>query len=136
MGSSKLKQVPSPIELTESEWAIMKTVWAKEPCAAPTVTESLAEEKQWSYSTVKTLMDRMVDKGILTTEKIRNLILYRSTVTQGQAQRNEILKTVKRAFNGAMTPMMQFLITNEKLSEEELMEMEGLLKTERNKRKR
>ena len=114
----------------------MKTVWAKEPCAAPTVTEALAGERHWSYSTVKTLMDRMVDKGILTTEKIRNLILYRSTVTQGQAQRSEILKTVKRAFNGALTPMMQFLIQNEKLSEIELLEMETLLKTERNKRRK
>jgi BlaI family transcriptional regulator, penicillinase repressor len=134
MGSSKSKPVPS--ELTEAEWAIMKTIWAKEPCAAPTVTENLAGERQWSYSTVKTMMDRMVEKGILTTEKIRNLILYRSTVTQGQAQRSEILRTVKRAFDGALTPMMQFLIRQEKFSEEELLEMETLLKSERCKRKK
>ncbi len=131
MGSSKPKPNGNSAELTEAEWAIMKTVWTREPCAAPTVTEALADERQWSYSTVKTLMDRMVDKGLLATEKIRNLILYRSAVTQGQAQRSEILRTVKRAFNGALTPMMQFLLNNEKLSEKEISELETILKAKR-----
>ncbi|MHC4458442.1 MAG: BlaI/MecI/CopY family transcriptional regulator, partial [Planctomycetota bacterium] len=82
-------------ELTEGEWAIIRAVWDNEPCAAPTVQEVLQKQKAWSYSTVKTLMDRMVTKGLLKTERIRSLILYRSVVTKKEAQKGEIMRTVK-----------------------------------------
>ena len=114
-------------ELTEAEWAIIQVVWEKEPCAAPTVQELLEKSRKWTYSTVKTLMDRMVAKGLLKTEKIRNLILYRSVITRKQAQNTEIMRTVKRAFDGAFTPMMQFLLDNNNLSQDQLNELEDLI---------
>jgi BlaI family penicillinase repressor len=120
-------------ELTEAEWAIIQAVWDKEPCAAPTVQEELEARKNWTYSTVKTLMDRMVDKGLLTTERIRNLILYRSAVTKVQAQKGEIMRTVKRAFDGALTPMMQFMLDEHNLSQKQLAELESLIRKRRNR---
>jgi len=116
------------LELFESEWAILQVVWDREPCAAPAVQEVLEKDKGWAYTTVKTLMDRMVKKGLLTTERVRNLYLYRSAITRAQAQRSEILRTVKRAFDGAMTPMMQFLIESESLSDQEYQELERLIR--------
>ena len=73
----------------------------------------------------------MVAKGLLKTEKIRNLILYRSTITKTEAQKSEIIKTVKRAFNGALTPMMQFLLDNNELSQKQLAELEKMIKTKK-----
>ena len=120
-------------ELTEGEWAIIQAVWENEPCAAPAVQEELETRKNWTYSTVKTMMDRMVTKGLLKTERMRNLILYRSVVTRIQAQKSEIKRTVKRAFDGALTPMMQFLLNNHKLSQKQLNELEKLIKKKRTK---
>ncbi|MGD8787703.1 MAG: BlaI/MecI/CopY family transcriptional regulator [Phycisphaerales bacterium] len=118
-------------ELTEGEWAIIRAVWGNEPCAAPTVQEVLEKQKKWTYSTVKTMMDRMVFKGLLRTERIRNLILYRSAITVKQAQKGEIMRTVKRAFNGALTPMMQFMLDNNRLSQEQLAELETMIKNKK-----
>src|SRR2546422_3919483 len=118
-------------ELTESEWTIIKAVWEHEPCAAPTVQEKLRKRTEWTYSTVRTLMDRMVAKGLLTAEKIRNLTLYRSAITRAQAQRGELLYTLKHAFNGALTPMMQCLLENHELNADELAELEALIKQKR-----
>ena len=123
------------VELFDSEWAILQAVWEREPCAAPTVQEALQQEKGWAYTTVKTLMDRMVKKGLLETERIRNLYLYRSAITRAQAQRSEIMKTVKRAFDGALTPMMQFLIENERLSDEEYGQLEHLIKNRKREKR-
>jgi len=118
-------------ELTEGEWAIIQAVWGNEPCAAPTVQEALEAGRSWSYSTVKTLMDRMVAKGLLTTERIRNLILYRSAITRAQAQGGEIMRAIRRAFDGALTPMMQFLLDNNKLSGDQLAELEALIQSKK-----
>ena len=118
-------------ELTEGEWAIIQAVWDKQPCAAPTVQEELQSLKRWSYSTVKTMMDRMVTKGLLTTTRIRNLMLYSAAITRKEAQRGEIMRAVKRAFDGALTPMMQFMLDNSELTPEQLGEMEALIKRRR-----
>jgi len=118
-------------ELTGAEWAIFEAVLDNEPCAAPAVQEALEARKKWTYSTVKTMMDRMVAKGLLRAERIRNLILYRSAITKQQAQKGEIMRTVKRAFNGALTPMMQFMLDSHNLSQEQLRELETMIKKKR-----
>ena len=117
----------SSFELFEGEWAILQVVWEHEPCAAPTVQDVLRESKGWAYTTVKTTMDRMVRKGFLTKERVRNLYLYRSAVTRAQAQRNELLRTAQRAFDGALTPMVQFLMESKKLSDEDYQYLERLI---------
>ena len=94
---------------------------------APTVQGVLRESKGWAYTTVKTTMDRMVRKGFLTKERVRNLYLYRSAVTRAQAQRNELLRTAQRAFDGALTPMMQSLIESKRLSDEDYQYLERLI---------
>jgi len=117
-------------ELTEAEWEIIKTVWDNQPCAAPAVQEVLNKKTGWSYSTVKTLMDRMVKKGLLKQEKIRNLILYSASITKQHARKTEILRTIKRAFDGALTPMMQFMLENN-LSKKQLAEVEKIIRKQK-----
>jgi len=121
------------VELTEAEWTIIKAVWEHEPCAAPTIQETLHRRTEWTYSTVRTIMDRMVAKGLLTAEKIRNLTLFRSAITRQQAQRGELLYALKNAFNGALTPMVQSLLETGDLSAEELTELASLIKQKKKK---
>jgi predicted transcriptional regulator len=120
-------------ELTAGEWVIMQAVWDNEPCAAPTIQEVLADKTGWTYSTVKTMMDRMVAKGLLRTQRIRNLILYTSAVTKREAQKGEIMRAVRRAFDGALTPMMQFLLDSRSLSRDELDRLEAMIKSKKAK---
>ncbi|NIM08523.1 MAG: hypothetical protein GTO53_05065 [Planctomycetales bacterium] len=111
------------VELTEAEWAIMRAVWKHQPCAAGTVQEELAASRGWAYSTVKTTMDRMARKGLLQIQRIRNLQLYSTTVDEVEAKRGEFYRMLKRAFDGALAPMMQFLVEHEGLSAEEARQL-------------
>lgn len=133
MPTSRKAETPSAVELTEGEWDIMKVIWDKEPCAAGTVQESLAEDRNWAYSTVKTTMDRMVEKGFLEIEKIRNLQLFKSRISKVDAKRGEFRRMLKRAFDGALTPMMQFLIEHEGLSREEASQLRALVDNQNTK---
>jgi BlaI family penicillinase repressor len=118
----------SPAELTEAEWIVMKTVWEKEPCTAPSVQKTLHSRTQWTYSTVRTIMDRMAAKRLLIAEKAGKNTLFRSAITREQAQRGELLYALKHAFNGALTPMLQCLLDTGDISAEELASLEALLK--------
>ena len=118
-------------ELTESEWAVIKAVWSLEPCPAPTVQEHLAGQRDWSVSTVRTVMERMAAKGLLTSEKLRNLTLYRSAVSRQQAQLGELRYALKNAFDGALTPMVQCLLESERLDSGQLDQLEALIAVRR-----
>jgi len=72
-------------------------------------------------------MDRMVEKGFLTIERIRNLQLFRPRISEVDAKRGELRKMLKRAFDGALTPMMQFLIEHEGLSKEQASQLRKLV---------
>ena len=130
----KTVQQKTAVELTEGEWEIMKVVWEKQPCTAGTVQEKLVKSRDWAYSTVKTTMDRMTEKGILTIERIRNLQLFRACISEVDAKRGEFRKMLKRAFDGALTPMMQFLIEHEGLSKEQASQLRKLVARAKNKK--
>jgi len=114
-------------ELTEAEWEIMNVVWDKEPCAAGTVQEALAKSKDWAYATVKLTMDRMVKKGFLEINRIRNLQLFHSRISEVEARRGELRQMLKRAFGGTLTPMLKFLVEHEGLSKEEAAQLRTLV---------
>ena len=121
-------------ELTEAEWAIMKVVWEHQPCAAGTVQEALVTKKGWAYSTVKTTMDRMVDKGLLKINKVRNIQLFTPQINRTQAAKGEFAKMLSRAFDGALAPMVQFLVENENISQKHVKELREIVnKTGRKK---
>jgi len=132
--NKKSEQINFNAELTEAEWIIMKVIWENEPCAAGTVQETLLNSKDWAYSTVKTTMDRMANKGFLKIQKIRNLQLFSSVISEVDAKRGEFRKMLKRAFDGALTPMMQFLIEHEGLSKDESEQLRKLVNKAKNKK--
>ena len=123
------------VELTGSEWPVMKVVWEAEPCTAPAVQEKLHQSTGWTYSTVRTLMDRMVAKGILKSRKEGKATIYHSALTRRQAQRSELLYALKHAFNGALAPMVQCLLESNDLDESELAEIEALIAAGKKRRK-
>ena len=119
------------VELTAAEWSIMKAVWETEPSTAPSIQEQLFKARGWTYSTVRTLMDRMVAKRVLKAKKLGRVTLYSSAVTRREAQRCELLYALKHAFSGALTPMLQCLLDSSDLNPQELKELEALIQKKR-----
>lgn len=122
---------PKQPELSDGEWIIIKALWEREPCTAPDIQEALQASKNWTYSTVRTMMDRMVAKGLLTTSRFRHLTVYRSAITRAQAQRRDLRQTLSRAFNGALTPMVECLLDSDAVTADELAELEQLIRQKR-----
>ena len=50
-----------------SELAILKQLWVKSPRSAREVQDAISSETGWSYSTTRTLLTRMEEKGLITS---------------------------------------------------------------------
>ena len=66
--------------LSPAEWEVMKTLWEQGPLDARSVFKALADEREWAYQTVKTLLSRLVAKGAVEYDQVGNSYLYRPAV--------------------------------------------------------
>lgn len=90
---------PRSVELTKAEWPVIQAVWELEPCTAPAVREKLAKATGWTYSTVRTLMNRLAAKGVLTARKEGKLAIYNSAINNRKAN-DEFWSAVGRPQTG------------------------------------
>lgn len=116
-------------ELSDAEWKVMNAVWRKHPASVREVIENLENAPGWAYTTVKTMLGRLAEKGILSVEKTNNTSYYEPLVTRAQARRNALERLIERAFDGAFGPMLHFLVNNEKLSEQDKSLVDDYLKS-------
>lgn len=117
------------MRLSDSEWQVMNVVWIRGlPTSVRDVLEELETETSWAYSTVRTMMNRLVKKGALRARLRANTTLYEAALTRAEAQRTVLSSIVEKAFDGAFGPMMYFVLNNERLSDTEKEQLRKLLK--------
>ena len=104
------------MKLSDAEWTVMRAVWERPPASARDVLERAADETGWAYTTVKTLLARLVEKGALRMTMRGNVSLYEPRVTMRQARIAAVRALVDRAFDGTFGSLFQHLIAEEKLS--------------------
>jgi BlaI family transcriptional regulator, penicillinase repressor len=117
--------------MTESEWKIMNAVWQRHPASARDVLQSLDESTSWAYSTVKTFLKRLADKGFLTVSRNANVNLYEPTLSREEAQRSEVHLLVERAFDGTMGPLVNLLVSESDLPEKQRRTLQEMIEAER-----
>ena len=57
------------MQISNAEWRIMKIIWMEGKQTSTDLIAVLSERFDWSKSTIKTLLTRLVEKGCLTREK-------------------------------------------------------------------
>ena len=115
------------MRLNNSEWKVMQVVWDGPPVAARDVHDALSAETGWAYTTVKTLLERLVEKGALRAAREGRATSYEPVLERGDARRSAVHNLVDQAFGGAVTPLLRFLSTDERLSASERAELSRLL---------
>ena len=73
------------MSISNAEWEIMRVVWTKEETTSSQILEILEQKTDWTASTVKTLLKRLVDKGYLATQKSGKSFLYSTLVSEEEA---------------------------------------------------
>lgn len=114
--------------ISEAEHAIMEVLWDHSPQSASEVCETVCQRRDWSIATVKTLLSRLVTKGALATEPDGRKFLYRPLIERSDYVGGESRRLVDRLFGGKAASLFAHLAENEALTDDDLSEIEDLLK--------
>ena len=114
--------------ISDAEHAIMEVVWDRHPLSATEVCDVVCEARGWTMPTVKTLLSRLVSKGALATEPDGRRFLYTPLIERADYVGGESQRLVDRLFGGRAASLFAHLAESEALTDEDLGEIERLLK--------
>ncbi len=113
--------------ISVAEWEVMKVLWAHDPLSANQVIDALASTTDWHPKTVRTLLTRLVDKGVLGKEKQDGLYVFTPRVEETACVRDESRSFLDRCFGGSLHPMLAHFLEHEDPSDDEIAELRRLL---------
>ncbi len=105
----------------------MQALWQRHPISVREVMQRLPQDNQWAYSTVKTLLTRLVEKQMVAVNKQGNSSFFTPLVSRSQARRSAIHQLIDRAFDGTVGGLVQHLLEKEKLTSAQREELQAML---------
>ncbi|HZL43236.1 MAG TPA: BlaI/MecI/CopY family transcriptional regulator [Verrucomicrobiae bacterium] len=121
-----MKRIP---RISETEWEIMKVIWAHGHCSAGQIIDALTLiDSSWHPRTVKAFLSRLVKKGALGFSREGRAYVYRPLVKREECVDAASESFLERVFGGSLKPMLAHFVEREKLSPDEIRELRRLLK--------
>jgi len=114
--------------ISEAEHAVMEVLWDEAPLAAAEVAERVDPARSWNVRTVKTMLSRLLAKGVLAHEEDGRRYLYRPTIAREEFVARESGRLLDRMFGGRVTPLVAHLAQRDRLTPQDIEEIEALLK--------
>lgn len=116
-------------KISQSELDVMDVLWRVPGVGAAEVAAELSDSKDWADRTVKTLLARLVEKGVLSTEKEGRRFLYTPTVSREDYAGRATRHFAKRLFGGRAAPLVAHLAEGEGLTADDIAELEALIES-------
>lgn len=114
--------------ISEAEQAVMEVLWRESPLTAADVAARVDRSRGWSMRTVKTLLSRLLAKGVLAHEEDGRRYLYSPAIRREDYVRQESGRLIDRMFGGRVTPLVAHLAESDRLTRQDIEEIEALLK--------
>lgn len=114
------------IRVSEAEKSVMDVLWQESPLSSLEVVEKL-QSQEWSEKTVKTFLNRLVKKGVVTFEKDGRRYLYSPAIEREEFLADESEGFLDKVFKGNMKELLATFVENKQLSQNELDYLKGLL---------
>ncbi|MDU7064859.1 CopY/TcrY family copper transport repressor [Lactobacillus crispatus] len=121
----KLQEKESTI--SDSEWEIMRIIWTIEPVSSTKIIQELQAKKDWSESTIKTLLRRLVNKNLLNTTKEGRHFVYSAKVNQAQVMTEAAQELLDRMCNMHKGEVILQLLADSPISKNDLAKMKQVI---------
>ena len=113
--------------ISEAEWEVMKVLWKTSPRTANEIVDELKGKTRWKRETIRTLINRLVQKKAIAFEKKGRQYHYFPRVTEAEGIKAEAESFVKRMGGGSIEPMLAAFVEEKQLSPEKIERLKRIL---------
>ena len=117
-------------KISDSELEVMRVLWlAGDALPVTEIRETLQKTRGWEATTVKTLISRLVTKGVLRQEK-RGVFYYSPLVSEAEYNDWATHDLISRVYHGSARDLVAALVRSDGLTQDDIDELRNLFKLE------
>ena len=115
------------MQISEAESVVMEVLWRTHPLAAEDVVAALGDAQQWQEATIKTLLNRLLNKGAIAAAKDGRRYLYSPVLQREDWVMGESQGLLQRLFDGRVAPLVAHFSEHRKLSKTDIADLRKLI---------
>ncbi len=115
------------VPISEAEAMVMEVLWRSSPRSAEEVISALADGTGWAEPTIKTLLNRLLNKGAISAEKDGRRYLYSPVLRRETWVQQQSEGLLERLFGGRVAPLVAHFSERGKLSASDIAELRRLV---------
>jgi predicted transcriptional regulator len=128
MSVGKGNMARTPQDVTDTELAILETIWEEGPATIRRLTDKLYPQGGSAhYATVQKLLDRLEAKGFVRHHRGKTVHTFAATVDRTELIGRRLQATAEKLCGGSLTPLLMHLVRARKLSSRERQELRDLI---------
>lgn len=113
-------------KISDSELKVMRVLWnADEALPIAQVKQAIAKTSSWDNSTIKTLIRRLCEKGIVSAEK-REVYYYTPCVSKKEYKEYCLHSLIDKLYSGSAKNLVASLVQSDKLDQNDIEELRAL----------
>ncbi|MCQ4166960.1 BlaI/MecI/CopY family transcriptional regulator [Tahibacter harae] len=113
--------------ISEAESAVMQVLWERHPLTAEEIAAALGAARQWQEATVKTLLNRLLNKGAIAAVKEGRRYLYSPLLQREAYVHAQSKDLLDRLFDGRLAPLVAHFSARQKLGAADIAELKRLI---------
>ena len=115
-------------ELGAAELEVLTVLWDEGPCTVRQVLGHLHDRgRRVAYTTVLTFLTRLEQKDFVGSDKSDVAYVYRTSISRNRVRKTRLRELLKDLYDGAAGPLVLQLVRSEKLSPDEVLELQRLI---------
>lgn len=112
------------IKIFDAEYRFMNIIWEHSPISSTELIKIAEKELGWKKSTTYTVIRRLCERGIIKNDNtIVHALIGREQVMQAETEEH-----LNKVYNGSLKLFFTTFLKNEKLSTDEIKELENIIK--------
>ena len=115
-------------DISNAEFEVLDVLWDDYPATSSDIVKRLNQKKPWHDKTVKTLLSRLVKKGVVDFDKAQRQYLYRPLIAREDYTKKEATSFVSRIFKGKVAPLVAGFANQNSLSQQDVDELKALIR--------
>ena len=115
------------IRLSDGEWKLMKTLWARQPQTIAELVAALDAETGWTKATIFMMLKRLIAKGAVSLDDSGKFQEYSAAITYADVEPEETESFLSKVYGGSVGMMVSSLVGRGALSEQEIRELKAIL---------
>jgi BlaI family penicillinase repressor len=115
------------MKITDAEFTVMEALWRGQPLSAEDLIAAVLSEASWGEATVKTLINRLLRKGAIRSERANGRHSYHAVLERADYVQAESETLLDRLFGGQLAPLVAQFADRKTLSAEDRRRLKALI---------